>query len=110
MQKVLKKYFLVFTLPTLIAFAIAFVLPFVFGVYLSFCSFRTVSDTKWVGLDNYIKAFTVNKEFFNALIFTVKFAIVSLLSINVFAFLLSMVLTRGLKGTNLFRTVFLCQT
>ena len=106
MQKVLKKYFLVFTLPTLIAFTIAFILPFVFGVYLSFCSFRTVSDTKWVGFDNYIRAFTNNKEFLNALIFTVKFAVVSLLSINVFAFLLSMVLTRGLKGTNLFRTVF----
>lgn len=106
MQKVLKKYFFIFTLPTLIAFAIAFVIPFVYGIYLSFCSFTTVTDTKWVWFDNYIKAFTNNKEFLNALWFTVKFAVIALLSINVIAFLLSIALTRGLKGTNFFRTVF----
>ncbi len=106
MQRILKKYFLVFTLPTLIAFAIAFVIPFVYGIYLSFCSFKTVTDTKWVWFDNYIKAFTNNGEFLNALWFTVKFAIVALVTINIFAFLLSLALTRKIKGTNIFRTVF----
>ncbi|MDO5291700.1 MAG: sugar ABC transporter permease [bacterium] len=106
MQRILKKYFFVFTLPTLIAFAIAFVIPFVYGIYLSFCSFTTVTDTKWVWFDNYIKAFSNNKEFLNALWFTAKFAIVALVSINVFAFLLSLALTRKIKGTNIFRTVF----
>lgn len=105
MEKNLKKYFPIFVLPTLIAFFIAFVIPFIMGVYLSFCDFTTVTNAKWVGIDNYLKAFT-NKEFLNALWFTVKFAFVAVISINVFGFLLALMLTRGIKGTNLFRTVF----
>ena len=88
MQKMLKKYFPVFVLPTLIAFAIAFVVPFVMGVSLSFAKF------------------TINDDFTNALWFTVKFTIVSVITVNILAFALAKLLTRGIKGTNLFRTVF----
>ncbi|GIP59674.1 sugar ABC transporter permease [Paenibacillus woosongensis] len=105
MQKSMKKYFALFALPTIIAFSVAFVLPFILGVYLSFTEFTTVNDAKWVGLSNYVKAFS-NQDFLNALWFTVKFTVVSVLTINVFAFILAMLLTRGKKGTNLFRTVF----
>ncbi|MNJ46854.1 L-arabinose transport system permease protein AraP [compost metagenome] len=105
MQKSMKKYFALFALPTIIAFSVAFVIPFILGVYLSFTEFTTVNDAKWVGLSNYVKAFS-NQDFLNALWFTVKFTMVSVLSINVFAFILAMLLTRGKKGTNLFRTVF----
>lgn len=106
MQRILKKYALVFTLPTIIAFAIAFIIPFAMGLYLSFCSFTTVTDATFVGFQNYIKAFTSNKDFLNALWFTVKFAVVSIITINVFAFALALALTRKIKGTNLFRTIF----
>lgn len=105
MEKTLKKYFPVFVLPTLIAFIIAFLVPFILGIVLSFTRFTTVTDAKWVGLDNYIKIFS-NSDFIEALWFTVRFALVSVMTINVFAFLLALLLTRGLKGTNLFRTVF----
>lgn len=105
MQKSMKKYFALFALPTIIAFSVAFVLPFILGVYLSFTEFTTVNDAKWVGLSNYVKAFS-NQDFLNALWFTVKFTVVSVMTINVFAFILAMLLTRGKKGTNLFRTVF----
>lgn len=105
MQKSIKKYFALFALPTIIAFSVAFVIPFLLGVYLSFTEFTTVNDAKWVGLSNYVKAFS-NQDFLNALWFTVKFTLVSVLTINVFAFALAMLLTRGKKGTNLFRTVF----
>lgn len=101
----MKKYFPIFVLPTLFAFTIAFIIPFLMGIYLSFCSFTTVIDAKFVGLNNYMKAFS-NKDFLNALIFTAKFAIVSVLTINVFAFFLALLLTRKINGTNLFRTVF----
>ena len=63
MEKTLKKYFLIFTLPTVVAFAFAFIIPFVQGVYLSFCKFTTVNNATWVGLDNYIKAFTGRQGF-----------------------------------------------
>ena len=83
MEKTLKKYFAIFTLPTLIAFSIAFIIPFIMGVYLSFNEFKTVTNTTFVGFDNYIKAFST-PGFINALIFTAKFAIVSVITINVF--------------------------
>lgn len=105
MEKSLKKYFPLFALPTLIAFGIAFVIPFLLGIYLSFTEFTTVNDAKWVGLGNYIKAFS-NQEFLNALGFTVKFTVLSVLTINVFAFILAMLLTRKIRGTNVFRTIF----
>ena len=105
MEKGLKKYFPIFVLPTLVAFTIAFIIPFVLGIFLSFTEFTTVTDAKWNGLKNYVRIFQ-DKDFLNALWFTVRFAIVSVISINVFAFLLALLLTRGLKGTNLFRTVF----
>lgn len=105
MQKTMKKYFPVFVLPTLIAFTIAFIIPFVMGIYLSFTKFTTVTNSRWVGIDNYVRAFS-NNDFINAFLFTGKFTIVSVLTINIFAFLLALLLTRGFKGTNLFRTVF----
>jgi len=105
MEKSLKKYFALFALPTLIAFGIAFIIPFLLGIYLSFTEFTTVNDAKWIGLGNYIKAFS-NQEFLNALGFTVKFTVLSVLTINVFAFILAMLLTRKLRGTNVFRTIF----
>ncbi|HHT57322.1 carbohydrate ABC transporter permease [Herbinix luporum] len=105
MVKYHKKYFLVFVLPTLLAFIVAFFVPFLLGIALSFTEFTTVIDAKWVGIKNYVTAFS-NMDFINALLFTVKFAIVSVLTINFFAFLMALLLTRKIKGTNLFRTVF----
>nr|WP_307991685.1 sugar ABC transporter permease [uncultured Niameybacter sp.] len=105
MEKTLKKYFPFFVLPTLAAFTIAFIIPFLMGIYLSFTKFTTVIDAKWIGFENYNRAFS-SPEFLNALGFTSKFAVVSVITINLGAFLLALLLTRGMKGTNLFRTVF----
>lgn len=106
MQKTLKKYAPIFLLPTLIAFIIAFLLPFVLGCYLSFTKFTTVTNATWVGLDNYIRAFTSDNNFINALWFTVKFTVVSVITVNLFAFILALLLTKAIRGTNLFRSVF----
>ena len=105
MQKTLKRYFPIFVLPTLIAFSFAFIIPFVMGVYLSFCKFKTITNAQFVGLENYIKIFA-DKDFVNAFGFTLKFSVVSIITINVFAFILALALTRKIKGTNLFSTVF----
>lgn len=106
MEKNMKKYFPIFLLPTLISFVVVFLIPFVMGIYLSFTKFTTVENATWVGIDNYIKAFTQDVNFLNALWFTVKFTVVSVITINIFAFLLALLLTRALKGTAFFRTVF----
>ncbi len=105
MKRHTKRYFPIFVLPTLIAFTIAFIIPFVLGIVLSFTEFTTVIDAEWVGIKNYKAAFQ-SKEFLNALWFTVRFAVVSVATINVFAFLLALLLTKKIRGTNLFRTIF----
>ena len=105
-MKPLKRYFPVFVLPTLIAFTIAFVIPFIMGLYLSFTEFTTVENATFVGFKNYIAAFTDNSDFLNALWFTVRFSLLAVITINVFAFILALLLTRKIIGTNLFRTVF----
>ena len=106
MQKIYKKYFAVFTLPTLIAYAICFAIPFFMGLYLSFCKFKTISSAQWVGLSNYQFVFNDSAGFISALGFTVKIAIVGVITTNVFAFALALLLTKGLKGTGVYRTVF----
>lgn len=105
MEKALKRYAPIFVLPTFAAFIIGFILPFVQGLYLSFCKFTTVDNASWVGISNYTAAFT-DASFMNSFKFTVLFAIVSIVSINVLAFMLATLLTQNLKGTNIFRTVF----
>ena len=106
MDKALKKYAPLFVLPTFAAFLIGFVVPFFQGLYLSFCQFTTIKNAKFIGFGNYIKVFQ-DASFLDAFWFTVLFAVVSILSINVIAFALALVLTRDkLKGTNIFRTVF----
>ena len=105
MNQSMKKYFIIFVGPTLAAFFIAFVIPFVMGLYLSFCDFTTVTNAAFVGLSNYVTAFT-NDGFINALWFTVKFAVVAVITINVCGFALAMLLTQKIRGTNIFRTIF----
>ena len=106
MRKSMNKYFPLFVLPTLIAFTLFFIIPFLMGIGLSFTKFTTVTNAKWVGLDNYIKAFTFDSEFTHALGFTALFTVVSIVTVNVFAFALAVILTRGLKGTKVFRSIF----
>ncbi|MBQ7288833.1 MAG: sugar ABC transporter permease [Clostridia bacterium] len=106
MQKSYNRYFFLFVLPTLLAFAVMFVLPFCMGLFLSFTKFTTVNNWEWVGFANYIDAFRFDSGFGSALLFTVKFTAVSVVSVNVFAFLLALALTRSLRGSDVFRTVF----
>ena len=105
MEKAIKRYFPIFLLPTLIAFTIGFIVPFIMGIWLSFCEFTTVTDATFVGLSNYIKAFQ-DPIFLHSFWYTALFAVVSLVVINVIAFAIALALTQKLRGTNIFRTVF----
>ena len=105
MEKAIKKYWPVFVLPTLAAFLIGFIWPFVWGIGLSFCKFTTVKNVEFVGLSNYLNVWK-DATFLHAFGFTTVFTIVSTVLINVLAFLLAMLLTRHMRGTNVFRTVF----
>lgn len=105
MQKNMKKYWPIFTIPVMAAFAIGFVIPFILGIYLSFTKYTTVKDAHFVGLANYRKLFA-DATYLHSFFLTLAFAIATIIIINIIAFFLAMALTQKLKGTNLFRTVF----
>ena len=105
MEKALKKWFPIFIVPTLAAFCVGFIWPFIQGIYLSFCQFITVDNAKFVGITNYVRALE-DATFKDSFWFTVGFAIVSTLLINGIAFAIALALTKEMKGTNIFRTVF----
>ena len=105
MEKAIKRWSPLFVLPTLLAFTIGFIIPFFEGLYLSFCQFTTVKNAKFTGFGNYKKIFS-DLTFLSSFKFTVLFAVASIVLINVIAFALALLLTRRLKGTNIFRTIF----
>lgn len=105
MERAIRRYLPVFVLPTLAAFMIGFVIPFVLGLWLSLCKFTTVTDASFVGVENYVRA-VQDAMFRHAFWYTALFAVVSLTVINIIAFALGLALTQKLRGTNIFRTVF----
>lgn len=105
MEKAIKRYMPIFVLPTFFAFILGFIIPFIMGIWLSFCNFTTVTDAKFVGISNYIEAFK-DTVFRHSFWYTALFAVVSLVVINVFAFALALALTQKIRGTNIFRTIF----
>ena len=105
MEKAIKRYWPVFVLPTLIAFIIGFVWPFIWGTGLSFCKFTTVKNVQFAGLSNY-KMILMDDTFTHAFWFTAAFTVVSTVLVNVLAFAIALLLTRGMRGTNAFRTIF----
>ncbi len=104
-RRPIQRCFPLFLLPTFLAFCIGFLYPFGKGLFLSFCDFKTTSKWTWVGLTNYAKAFA-DESFLHAFWYTAGFALVSLLIINILAFTVAYLLTKGIKGSNIFRTVF----
>lgn len=106
MERTLKKYFPLFVLPTSVAFVIAFLAPFVIGLYLSFAEFTTITDAEFVGLKNYARAVDPKDNFLNSFGFTLLVVIASVITVNLFAFGIAKLLTQKLRGTNVFRTIF----
>ncbi len=104
-RRPIQRLYLVFLAPTFAAFCLGFLYPFVKGIFLSFCRFKTTSKWTWVGLENYVNAFK-DASFAHAFWYTALFAVVSLVVINVLSFAVAYALTRGIRGTNIFRTVF----
>ncbi|MCI9670815.1 MAG: sugar ABC transporter permease [Lawsonibacter sp.] len=105
MQRATRMWSPLFLGPVVAAFCIGFVWPFVQGIWLSLCRFKLVSDAKFIGFDNYIKAFQ-DASFTHAFWYTALFAVTSLVIINVLAFIVAYILTQSIRGSNLFRTVF----
>ena len=105
LRRPIQHWFPVFLLPMVAAFCIGFVWPFLQGLFLSFTKFKTTSKWSWVGIENYLKAFQ-DQSFRYSFGYTALYAIISLVLINVLAFMVAYALTQKIKRSNLFRTVF----
>ena len=104
-RRAMQAYAPLFLLPTVAAFAVGFVWPFIWGIYLSFFRFKTLRFTTFVGLENY-RAALADETFLRSFAFTVVFTAVAVILINLCAFAIALALTRGIRGSTLFRTVF----
>ena len=105
LRRPIQHWFPVLLLPMVAAFCIGFVWPFLQGLFLSFTKFKTTSKWSWVGIENYLKAFQ-DQSFRYSFGYTALYAFISLVLINVLAFMVAYALTQKIKGSNLFRTVF----
>ena len=101
----MRKWSWLFMGPVVVCFAIGFIWPFIQGIYLSLCKFRLIKDAEFIGFGNYGRALA-DPSFNRAFWYTALFAIASLIIINILAFTVAYLLTQGIKGSNLFRTVF----
>lgn len=109
MQKYYKKYAAVFLLPLLICFTIAFLIPFCMGIFFSFTKYKAVNNWSWTGVQNYQRAFSTEygtPTFWISLGRTTLFAAICIITINFNAFRLALLLTKGLKGSNVYRSIF----
>ncbi|MCD8019994.1 MAG: sugar ABC transporter permease [Clostridiales bacterium] len=100
------KQFLMFAGITTVVFAAVVIVPFIYGLYLTFTSWDGVSKTKpFVGIANYITTFQ-DSAFWAAMGRTFFYAIFAVILVNVVAFILAYLVTRGVKGQNFFRAGF----
>lgn len=103
--KTISRWWALFVLPTFVAFVIGFVIPFILGIWLSLCRFTTIADANFIGTKNYAAAIS-DPEFWHALWYTALFTVVTTVIVNVCAFAIASLLTKAIRGANLFRSIF----
>ncbi|RSL35369.1 sugar ABC transporter permease [Salibacterium salarium] len=98
-------WFWLFLTPVILGLGIVVVIPFVYGFIFSFTNWNGLVATEFLGFQNYINLFQED-EFMNSVVFTVQFAVVTVILLNIFGLGLALIVTRNIKTNNLLRTVF----
>ena len=96
----------IFLMPWLLGLLIFILGPILASAYFSFTEYEIISPPKFIGLDNYVKAFTDDSQFWPSLGRTFTYAIAMVPLSITGSLALAMLLNQGLKGTNIFRTLF----
>lgn len=100
------KTFLIFAGPSTFIFISVIILPFLFGIFLTFTNWDGISSNyNFSGFTNYIKIFKEH-DFWSSFLLTIKYVIISVILINIIAFFLAYILTQNIIGQNIFRTIF----
>ena len=95
-----------FLVPTVVAFIVVIIIPFIYGIYYSFTDWDGVhSAMNVIGLANYATIFT-EPAFLHAFLITILFTLLNVVAVNIVAFLLSLLVTSNVKGRNIYRAGF----
>ncbi len=98
------KLILIFFCPALFIWMTTMLIPFLYGIFISFTKWDGISTTfSWIGLANYEKVFRTSK-FWLSLQRTAMYTIGTVVLSNVVGLILGLLLTSALKGRNFFRT------
>lgn len=96
----------IFALPGMFCFFAVVIIPFIYGIYLTFTDWNGVSQVKnFIGFRNFAGVMR-DKQFWMSLLMTFKYVVFVVILVNVIAFAIGYLLTRGMKGQNFFRTGF----
>ena len=97
---------ILFLLPTLIAFLMVIIIPFIFGIYYSFTDWQgTGAASKMVGFENYAAIFQ-DAGFLHSFLVTLLFTVLNIITVNVVAFVISLLVTSEIRGRNIYRAGF----
>ena len=95
-----------FLLPTLLAFVMVIIIPFIYGIFYSFTDWQgTGSFTKMVGFENYAAIFK-EPAFLHSFLKTLEFTVINIITVNVVAFIISLLVTSEIRGRNVYRAGF----
>ena len=99
--------YLLMTAPGLVLYCVFLILPILMGIYYSLTDWTGIgTNFNFIGLDNYVKVFTNDKRFSNALIFNLRYSVLLVAGIVIIGFMLAMLLNREMKGRSFFRTLY----
>ena len=97
---------LLFLVPTVFAFIMVIIIPFIYGIFYSFTDWQgTGTYTKMVGFENYAAIFQ-EPGFLHSFLKTLEFTVINIITVNVVAFLISLLVTSEIRGRNVYRAGF----
>lgn len=98
--------YLAFAGPSTFAFLSVTMASFVYGIYLTFTNWDTLSDFQsFVGFKNYLAVFE-DAQFWSSFLLTLRFVVVTVVLTNALGFFFAYLLTKGLRGSNFFKASF----
>jgi multiple sugar transport system permease protein len=95
-----------FLAPWLLGFVLFTLGPALVSLYLSFTKFDLLRPPVWIGADNYVRMFTTDYRFFQALKVTFTYLLFEVPLKLAFALLIATLLDKAVRGGGLYRALF----
>jgi multiple sugar transport system permease protein len=95
-----------FLLPWLIGLLVFLLGPALVSLYLSFTNYDLLDPPKWIGTQNYVRLFTIDRRYHQALLVTLSYVVAAAPLNLVFALLLAMLLNTKVRALGFLRAVY----